>query len=599
SNFIAHDGAVNDYAEVRNILNQYYKITARKFGSFHDYVSFTFIYCLDSSYVIKDPKHVNVALQGTSFDDGTEASTNRKEGVAGDLFENDILLTLPQAQQLLREVRKRGPRQAQVGLQWFWPAEPISFTFAVYEPKWQNLIRRALRYVESETCMRFQENRNSRDYIQFIRGAGCWSSVGRVGGRQQISIGYGCEAGIEVCFIDSKEAFIRIMICSFEFHGLQGNFEKRSSWNTDNMGEPYDLGSVMHYGSKAFAIDYSRDTIRTIDRNFQRTIGQRGGMSFKDIKMINKRYCQCTLHHLFVHKHFSHRNSQVRKLTIRINFSDVCSPLPCQNGGYTNPNKCSECKCPKGYGGRYCERIETSGTSPAQVLVVVDHLNLPCEETCTNYVELKYANEKTSTGPRLCCMAPTASFISEGNEFIVIFNTANVDTRYQGMKIRYQACALQGPWYEDQPCGLTPCPDPIDGTYCEGKIVLPCDLMDRLKFGAAKYSSAVFNTLRYCNSTIVSEKIMDHEFHPAKSKDVIEEAYYHRLILFDGSGQLSTNSQDCNCVHLAYFRRFWYSCPTSMLTINIAWLRPGEVNHNIRGCCSGYYVSEGICKKTN
>lgn len=49
---------------------------------------------------------MNSALQSTSFDDGTEASTNRRHGVAGDLFENDILLTLPQARALLKEVRR-------------------------------------------------------------------------------------------------------------------------------------------------------------------------------------------------------------------------------------------------------------------------------------------------------------------------------------------------------------------------------------------------------------------------------------------------------------------------------------------------------------
>uniref|UniRef100_A0A915A9M7 Metalloendopeptidase n=1 Tax=Parascaris univalens TaxID=6257 RepID=A0A915A9M7_PARUN len=84
---VQSDDAANDYAEVRVLLNEYYKLIGRKYSSSNDY----------------NAKEVNVALQNSSFDDGTEASTNRKGGVAGELFENDILLTLPQAQRLLKE----------------------------------------------------------------------------------------------------------------------------------------------------------------------------------------------------------------------------------------------------------------------------------------------------------------------------------------------------------------------------------------------------------------------------------------------------------------------------------------------------------------
>lgn len=35
--------------------------------------------------------------------DGTEASINRREGIVGDLFENDIVLTVPQVQTLLND----------------------------------------------------------------------------------------------------------------------------------------------------------------------------------------------------------------------------------------------------------------------------------------------------------------------------------------------------------------------------------------------------------------------------------------------------------------------------------------------------------------
>lgn len=41
---------------------------------------------------------------------------------------------------------------------------------------------------------KIQENGGNPNHIYFIQASGCWSNVGKIGGRQLISIGYGCEA---------------------------------------------------------------------------------------------------------------------------------------------------------------------------------------------------------------------------------------------------------------------------------------------------------------------------------------------------------------------------------------------------------------------
>ncbi|VDM43517.1 unnamed protein product [Toxocara canis] len=408
----------SEYAEVRNLLNEYHKLVARRHGFYNDY----------------DAQHVNTALQNTSFDDGTEASTNRREGVAGDLFENDILLTLPQAKALLKEVGKsehacqlyfntlqgnanvpRDIRQAQVGLQYYWPRQPISYVFAMYQRTifsnrfdlgtFRELITLIVESFSNTTVLnlnffllhqkslksvvaRWRTDRLSTKYSSFVvQAVGQALDGSEDANRSQLdmaamrSIGVIAHETLHALGLwheqsrSDRDRYIAINYRNV-YPGTEGNFEKRSTRTTENMGEPYDLGSVMHYGSKAFAVDYSSNTIRTLDRNFQQTIGQRGRMSFKDIKMINRRYCS---------------NSCKRQ-------------LPCQNGGYTNPNRCNQCKCPQGYGGQYCLSVEESG-------------------------------------PRLCCSVPTASFLSEGSDFIVIFHTANnVNSQYQGFEIRYKAC---------------------------------------------------------------------------------------------------------------------------------------------------------------
>lgn len=54
-----------------------------------------------------------------------------------------------------------------------------------------------MNHIEQNTCIRFEAANPynlPQDYIEYNRGSGCWSSVGRVGGRQTISIGYGCDS---------------------------------------------------------------------------------------------------------------------------------------------------------------------------------------------------------------------------------------------------------------------------------------------------------------------------------------------------------------------------------------------------------------------
>ncbi|KAM8902608.1 high choriolytic enzyme 1-like isoform 1-T1 [Spinachia spinachia] len=159
-------------------------------------------------------------------------------------------------------------------------------------------INRALQSFHASTCIRFVPRRNENDHISIVNGAGCFSSLGRVGGKQILSINKrGCvyhgiiqhEVNHALGFNheqtrSDRDRYVRI---NWENINPQSayNFKKM---NTNNLNTPYDYSSIMHYGKTAFSIN-GRDTITPIP-NANARIGQRVNMSSWDIKRINSLY---------------------------------------------------------------------------------------------------------------------------------------------------------------------------------------------------------------------------------------------------------------------------------------------------------------------
>ncbi|KAK6031702.1 astacin, partial [Ostertagia ostertagi] len=54
------------------------------------------------------------------------------------------------------------------------------------------IIEKAFASYRKSTCIRFQSRNGEQDYLNIVKGFGCYSQVGRTGGKQEISLGRGC-----------------------------------------------------------------------------------------------------------------------------------------------------------------------------------------------------------------------------------------------------------------------------------------------------------------------------------------------------------------------------------------------------------------------
>ena len=79
------------------------------------------------------------------------------------------------------------------------------------------------------------------------------------------------------------------MYFSSTLSGMAYNFHKYGSDRINSRGVSYDYDSIMHYSSTAFANRAGAKTI--VGKNGRTNLGQRYGLSKKDIQQANLLYC--------------------------------------------------------------------------------------------------------------------------------------------------------------------------------------------------------------------------------------------------------------------------------------------------------------------
>ncbi|XP_026488942.1 zinc metalloproteinase nas-7-like [Vanessa tameamea] len=226
---------------------------------------------------------------GEAVANWTESSLMNPEEMGG-YAEGDILIP---------QYTRNGVRD-QASL---WPKGIIPYDIdRRFNQEQRDTIMRAIADYHRLTCLRFVPYKGQADYIA-IKSAntGCWSSVGRLGGRQEVNLqAPGClskkgtvlhELLHAVGFMHEqsrpeRDNFVKIHYNNIKT-GAENNFKKADPKRSNDYGISYDYNSVMHYSEHAF----SKNSQKTIEPKVSGvTLGQREGLSRGDVKKINNMY---------------------------------------------------------------------------------------------------------------------------------------------------------------------------------------------------------------------------------------------------------------------------------------------------------------------
>ncbi|KAL8598811.1 hypothetical protein ACOMHN_015390 [Nucella lapillus] len=223
--------------------------------------------------------------------------------------ELDMHLTGDQYQKLYGHMpdlpQNKTKRKAMIGLYQRWPDNTVTYQIqpGIFTDIQIQEIKDGIAEWEHFTCLRFKEvGSEEKEKILFIKHYGCYSSLGRVGGTQVISLqDPGCiykgtivhEIGHAIGMIHEhqrpdRDDYVRIDINPVP-GAMRSNFQRYNREFVDTMGVEYDYGSVMHYGKTAFSQNGKDQTIFPLDKSKTGQLGSRV-MSFADAKLANVMY---------------------------------------------------------------------------------------------------------------------------------------------------------------------------------------------------------------------------------------------------------------------------------------------------------------------
>uniref|UniRef100_A0A8R1DLY2 Metalloendopeptidase n=1 Tax=Caenorhabditis japonica TaxID=281687 RepID=A0A8R1DLY2_CAEJA len=152
-----------------------------------------------------------------------------------------------------------------------WENNIVPYTISPkYNQNQKNILISSLRFFETVSCFKFIERTSQVDFLFIVPLNGCYSYVGKIGGRQTVSLAADCLADYIIWHEmmhalgfehehqrPDRDVFIRVDYSNV-IPGQLINFDKLQASLVD-YPDTYDYKSIMHYDGHAFGrIDNTR-----------------------------------------------------------------------------------------------------------------------------------------------------------------------------------------------------------------------------------------------------------------------------------------------------------------------------------------------------